>query len=128
VPAVPTAPSTPAAPSASAEPALPATPSQPATLPTLSKFDDAKAPAAQAPADLVGDALAALQKGVDSLLAAVTAGDVGKVTSAVTGLLTDLVDVVAATLLGGKLPAPTLAGLPQLPSAPAAPGGLTPAP
>ncbi|MER7574358.1 hypothetical protein [Streptomyces sp. NPDC126514] len=130
-PAVPTAPSTPAAPSAPAASALPVAPSVPAAPPTLSTSDDSKVPPTQAPGDLVKDALAALQRGVDELLGAVTAGDVTKVTSAVTGLVKDMVNVLAATSLGGKLPAPDLAGLPQLPSAPAAPAAPaapTPAP
>ncbi|MFI9769319.1 hypothetical protein ACIHJG_20970 [Streptomyces sp. NPDC052415] len=121
VPTAPDAPSTPAAPATPAASALPVAPSLPAAPPTLSTSDDSKVPPTQAPGDLVKDALAALQKGVDELLGAVTAGDVTKVTSAVTGLVKDLVNMLAATSLGGKLPAPDLAGLPQLPSAPAAP-------
>lgn len=89
--------------------------------------DDSKAPAAL-PDDLVGDALAALQKAVDTLLKAVTSGDPTQVVPAVTGVLTGLVNVLAATLLGGGLPAPSLAGLPPLPSLPVAPPSLPVAP
>lgn len=84
--------------------------------------DDSKAAAAQAPADLLGDATAALQKAVDTLLAAVTSGDPTKVVPAVTGVVTSLVGVLAAVLLGGGLPVPNLPGLPALPSLPT--GGL----
>ncbi|MGW3955118.1 hypothetical protein ACWEKM_30225 [Streptomyces sp. NPDC004752] len=79
--------------------------------------DDGKAAKAK---DLHGDALAALQKAVDTLLAAVTSGDVGQVLPAVTAVVTGLVNLLAATLLGGGLPAANLPGLPALPSLPAA--------
>ncbi|MCT9084731.1 hypothetical protein [Streptomyces fulvoviolaceus] len=92
------------------------------TLPSRTTSDDSKAAAAQAPADLLGDALAALQKAVDTLLTAVTSGDPTKVVPAVTGVVTSLVGVLAATLLGGGLPAANLPGLPALPSLPT--GGL----
>ncbi|MEU6356318.1 hypothetical protein ABZ896_44595 [Streptomyces sp. NPDC047072] len=85
--------------------------------------DDSKARAAL-PADLVADALAALQKAVETLLTAVTSGDPTKVVPAVTGVLTGLVNVLAATLLSGGLPAPSLAGLPPLPSLPVSPPSL----
>ncbi|NEY36999.1 hypothetical protein GTU99_33580 [Streptomyces sp. PRKS01-65] len=42
---------------------------------------------------------------------------------AATGVVTDVVNVLAATLFGGGLPAPDLAGLPPLPTVPA---GTTP--
>jgi hypothetical protein len=112
--AAPAAPAVPAVPAAPAVPAVPAVPGVPA-LPSLKSGDDSKA---KAPADLAGDALASLQKAVASLLTAVTSGDVSKVVPAVTGVVTGLVNVVAATLLGGGLPAPSLAGLPALPSLP----------
>ncbi|MEU6252211.1 hypothetical protein [Streptomyces sp. NPDC047043] len=71
-----------------------------------------KAPAAK---DLKGDALAALQKATDTLLAAITSGDASKVVPAVTGMVTGLVNYLAATLLAGGLPAANLPGLPGLP-------------
>ena len=131
-PAVPSVPAVPSAPAVPATPALPQTPtsslptgSLPAvpTLPSLSTSgDDSKAGAsAKLPADLVADALAGLQKAVDTLLAAATSGDVTQVVPAVTGVLTGLVNVLAATLLSGKLPLPDLPGLPALPSAPGLP-------
>lgn len=109
--AAPAAPAVPAVPAAPAVPAVPAVPA----LPSLKSADDSKA---KAPADLAGDALASLQKAVTTLLAAVTSGDVAGVVPAVTGVVTGLVNVVAATLLGGGLPAPSLPGLPALPSLP----------
>ncbi|GAA4020963.1 hypothetical protein [Streptomyces plumbiresistens] len=83
------------------------------TLPTLTKSGDSQAPAVELlPADLVADALAGLQKAVDTLLKAVTSWDAAQVAPAVTGVVTGLVNVVSATLLSGKLPAPTLPGQP----------------
>ncbi|GAA3138051.1 hypothetical protein ACFQ0X_16760 [Streptomyces rectiviolaceus] len=107
------APKAPAAPDTSA---LPETPALPKSL-----SDDAKAAA-----DPKADALKALQTAVDTLVKAATGGDVTKVAGAVPPVLTGLVNLVAATLLGGGLPAPNLAGLPALPKVPAA--GLPQAP
>lgn len=147
-PAAPAAPAVPAVPAAPAVPAVPVTPptstlptstlptSSLPTLPSLTKgVDDSKASEASAasvassaklPADLVADALAALQKAVDTLLTAVTSGDITQVVPAVTGVLTGLVNVLAATLLGGKLPLPNLPGLPALPSLPSLPTSSLP--
>ncbi|WP_406330389.1 hypothetical protein [Streptomyces sp. NBC_00203] len=103
---------------------LPAAPALP-TVPALTKSAEgkggdrapgAKQPRAEAPSDLKGDALAALQKAVDTLLKAVTSGDVAQVAPAVTGVVTGLVNFVVATVLGGGLPAANLPGLPALPS------------
>lgn len=135
VPSVPAAPAVPAVPSAPAVPAVPALPqtststlptgSLPAAAPLAPLADsgaDSRAVAsAKLPDDLVADALAGLQKAVDTLLAAVTSGDVTQVVPAVTGVLTALVNVLAATLLSGNLPLPDLPGLPALPSAPSVP-------
>lgn len=99
-----TAPTAPAPSTLPATPAVPATPATPAT--TLPAFTR------KAPADVIGDALAALQKAIDELIKAVTSGDAAQVTPAVTNTVTSLVNFVAATLLGGKLPAPSLPGLP----------------
>ncbi|WP_137993661.1 hypothetical protein [Streptomyces vilmorinianum] len=71
-----------------------------------------------APADLVGDALATVEKAVAGLLAAVTSGDAAGVVPQVTATLTSLVNMVVATVLGSGLPAPDLAGLPALPALP----------
>ncbi|WP_327695026.1 hypothetical protein [Streptomyces sp. NBC_00459] len=116
VPAAPALPVTPEVPAPPATPVLPAKPALPpaATLPMSLK----NGKAGKGPLDIVGDALAALQKSVDTLLTAVTSGDVANVGPAVTGVLTSLVGFVAATLLGGGLPAPDLAGLPPLPKLP----------
>ncbi|MFF4028739.1 hypothetical protein ACFYZ2_03050 [Streptomyces sviceus] len=73
-------------------------------------------PVTPAPADVIGDALAALQKAIDELIKAVTSGDAAQVTTAVTHSVTSLVNTVAATLLDGKLPAPSLPNLPSLPT------------
>ncbi|MFF5974104.1 hypothetical protein ACFY7C_21535 [Streptomyces sp. NPDC012769] len=82
-----------------------------------------------APTDLIGDALATVQKAVADLLAAVTSLKPTDVVGTVTGTLTSLVNLVTATLVAGGLPKPDLPGLPdvsqlpvQLPAdAPAAP-------
>ncbi|MFD9880404.1 hypothetical protein ACFWZT_02920 [Streptomyces alboflavus] len=93
---------------------LPATPQ----LPAAPQLPLGGAPAAQAPMDLKGDALAALQKAVDTLLKAVTGGDPTAVLPAATAVVTGLVNVVVATVLGGGLPVPNLPGLPALPKLP----------
>ncbi|CAL9449012.1 hypothetical protein [Streptomyces sp. enrichment culture] len=127
------APATPATPATPSTANLPGTTTQPAAsaptsalpaLPALTR-SDGRAPAA----DLKDDALAALQKAVDALLKEATSGNVGGVLAAATGVVTGLVNLLAATLLSGGLPAPNLAGLPALPSLPASPpavGGLLP--
>lgn len=80
--------------------------------------------------DPKADALDAVLASVDALLQVVTVGggtagsgvgsDVGSSaeSGAVPGVLTGLVNLLAATLVGGGLPAPDLAGLPSLPTAP----------
>ncbi|MET8687276.1 hypothetical protein ABZV77_23975 [Streptomyces sp. NPDC004732] len=78
--------------------------------------------AAKAPMDAKADALAALQKAVDELVKAATAGDPKAVLAAAPGVLLGLVNAVVATVLGGGLPAPNLPGLPSLPKLPT--GGL----
>ncbi|MEV5881758.1 hypothetical protein AB0L74_03335 [Streptomyces sp. NPDC052020] len=78
---------------------------------------------ATASTGLLGVALDSLRKSVETLLGASTAAQPEQVRPAATGVVTDVVNVVAATLLGGGLPAPNLAGLPPLP---AAPNGTTP--
>ncbi|MFF8603699.1 hypothetical protein ACF065_30020 [Streptomyces sp. NPDC015232] len=74
---------------------------------------------AAAPADLVGDALATVQKAVAELLAAVTSGNATGVVPQVTATLTSLVNLAVSTVLGSGLPAPDLPGLPALPTLPA---------
>ncbi|MEU7030099.1 hypothetical protein AB0A60_25895 [Streptomyces sp. NPDC046275] len=74
---------------------------------------------AAAPADLVGDALATVQKAVAELLAAVTSGNATGVVPQVTATLTSLVNLAVSTVLGSGLPAPDLPGLPTLPTLPA---------
>ncbi|MFF4500014.1 hypothetical protein [Streptomyces sp. NPDC001401] len=51
--------------------------------------------------DLKGDALTALKKAVDTLLAAVASGDADKIAPAVTGVVTALGKVLAATTTVG---------------------------
>ncbi|MEV1025526.1 hypothetical protein [Streptomyces sp. NPDC050264] len=75
--------------------------------------DDAKAPL-----DVRTDALAVLQSAVDALVKAATSGDAGAVATQVPAVVTGLVNVLAATLLGSGLPAPSLSGLPALPKLP----------
>ncbi|MEV0111673.1 hypothetical protein AB0H77_00260 [Streptomyces sp. NPDC050844] len=101
-----------AAPKAPALPKTPAVPEAPAVPKTMSSNDKAAA------ADLKADALKALQSAVDALLKAAAGGDVGAVVTAVPVVLTSLVNLIAATLLGGGLPAPNLPGLPALPKLP----------
>lgn len=101
-----------AAPKAPALPKTPAVPEAPAVPKTMSSNDKAAA------ADLKADALKALQSAVDALLKAAAGGDVGAVVTAVPVVLTSLVNLIAATLLGGGLPVPNLPGLPALPKLP----------
>ncbi|MET9989019.1 hypothetical protein ABZ061_05560 [Streptomyces mutabilis] len=84
---------------------------------------------AQAATDLTAAAHAALQVRIDALLKATTSGTAAQVSPAVENVVTGVVNVVAATLVGGGLPAADLAGLPALPSAPeaAAPEAAVPA-
>ncbi|MEV6248048.1 hypothetical protein AB0M38_17875 [Streptomyces sp. NPDC051742] len=97
-------------------PALPVKP--PVGLPVAGDAKAAWAGKAAAPADVVDDALATVEKAVAALLAAVTSGNAGGVVPQVTATLTSLVNMVVATVLGSGLPAPDLAGLPSLPSLP----------
>ncbi|MER7686719.1 hypothetical protein [Streptomyces sp. NPDC097610] len=127
-----------AAPPATTTPALPTLPTTLPAVPTLPSVkksaeahddsavagdQDNKAPrdkSSRAPAarDLAGDALTALQKAVDALVAAATSGDATKVVPAATAVLTSLVNFVVAVVLGGGLPAANLPGLPPLPALP----------
>ncbi|MFF2849630.1 hypothetical protein ACFVT5_25325 [Streptomyces sp. NPDC058001] len=75
----------------------------------------------KAPMDVKADALAALQSAVDALVKAATAGDVAAVVKQAPVVVTGLVNFLAATLLGGGLPAANLPGLPALPALPADP-------
>ncbi|MER7533297.1 hypothetical protein ABTX77_00730 [Streptomyces sp. NPDC097704] len=77
-----------------------------------------------APADVVSDALASVEKAVAGLLAAVTSGDAGGVVPQVTSTLTSLVNLAVSTVLGSGLPTPDLAGLPALPQLPVTPPEL----
>lgn len=73
-----------------------------------------------AAADLTATAHAALQTRIDALVKATTSGTAEQVSPAVKDVLAGVVNVVAATLVDGGLPAGDLAGLPALPSAPEA--------
>lgn len=98
----------------------------PVTLPApvTAQSDDTAAAAS----DLTATAYAGLQKQVDALAEATTAGDAAKVSPAVKEVVNGLVNVVAATLVGNGLPAADLAGLPGVPTAPeaTAPEAATP--
>ncbi|NGO11678.1 hypothetical protein G5C60_29805 [Streptomyces sp. HC44] len=85
----------------------------PAT-PTLQRPKADGRPAVKAPADLRADALAALQKSVDALVKEAKSGNAASVDKAAPAVVQDLVNVVAATVLGGGTPAPNLEGLPAL--------------
>ncbi|MFG6300040.1 hypothetical protein [Streptomyces rochei] len=82
-----------------------------------------------AASDLAASAYAELQKQIDALIKASTSGTAEQVSPAVKDVVTGVVNVVAATLVGGELPAADLAGLPALPAAPeaAAPEAAAPA-
>ncbi|MFD7166943.1 hypothetical protein [Streptomyces violascens] len=69
-----------------------------------------------APTDIKDDAVAAAKKAIADLVAAVTKGDVVAILAAATAVLTGLIGVILAILLGGGLPLPALPGLP-LPAA-----------
>ncbi|MFH8937711.1 hypothetical protein [Streptomyces griseosporeus] len=99
------------APATAALPALPAAPGRAAGTP-------GKRSAAPAD-DLRADALAALRKAVDALTQATASGDAAKVAPAASGVVKGLVDLTAAVLVAGGLPAPDLAGLAALPDVPA---------
>ncbi|MFG2721152.1 hypothetical protein ACGFW5_23065 [Streptomyces sp. NPDC048416] len=128
-PATPTAPTKPA-------PATPTAPAKPDTAAAPAKPGTAAAPAltlaplslggpgtAAGPMDVKGDAVAALKKSLDDLLKAVTSANAAGVVPAATGVVTNLVGLVTATVVGGGLPAPKLSGLPALPPPP---GGAPP--
>ncbi|MFJ2694716.1 hypothetical protein ACIO5Z_00715 [Streptomyces rochei] len=99
----------------------------PVTLPAPVAAQGADETAAAS--DLVASAYAELQKQIDALIKASTSGTAEQVSPAVKDVVTGVVNVVAATLVGGELPAADLAGLPALPAAPeaAAPEAAAPA-
>ncbi|AXL88718.1 hypothetical protein C4J65_10550 [Streptomyces sp. CB09001] len=90
----------------------------PVTLPApvAAPGDDGTAAAS----DLTATATAELQKQVDALVKATTSGTAEQVTPAVKDVMTGIVNVVAATLVGNGLPAADLAGLPGVATAPEA--------
>ncbi|QES42885.1 hypothetical protein DEJ49_19500 [Streptomyces venezuelae] len=73
----------------------------------------------KAPLDPKADAVAALQKAVDALLKAATAGDIKAVAAQVPTILTGVVNFLVASITGGGLPAPALPETPALPKTPA---------
>ncbi|MFD5652827.1 hypothetical protein [Streptomyces sp. NPDC127039] len=95
---------------------LPAPVTAPVTAPVSAPGDDGTAAAS----DLTASANAALQKQIDALVKATTSGTAEQVTPAVEDLMTGIVNVVAATMVGNGLPAADLAGLPGVPTAPEA--------
>jgi hypothetical protein len=100
-------------PMAPADPAVVQLPEQPAgSVPRDTK----------APADPRASALAALQKADAKLLRAAGAGDTAAVRAQAPKVITGIVNMTAATLLVGDMPAPDLAGLPPLPKAPESQG------
>ncbi|MFH8991878.1 hypothetical protein [Streptomyces sp. NPDC017940] len=76
-------------------------------------------PDTKAPLDIKADAVTALRKAIDDLVKAVNGGDPKAISRAAPAVVTGLVNLVAATLIGGKLPAPNLPGLPPMPKPPA---------
>ncbi|MFI6687280.1 hypothetical protein [Streptomyces sp. NPDC050485] len=113
-------PATPSVPSTSALPAVPATPSVPSTsaLPAAPKLPAGSPQNAAALLDLKADAVAALKKALGALVKDVTSLNVAGVVPDATAVITGLVGVVVATVLGGGLPVPNLPGLPALPKLP----------
>ncbi|WP_328560547.1 hypothetical protein [Streptomyces coelicoflavus] len=97
---------------------LPAPVTAPVTLPApvTAQSDDGTAAAS----DLSAAAEAELQKQIDALVKATTSGTAEQVSPAVKDVMTGIVNVVAATLVGNGLPAADLAGLPGVPTAPEA--------
>ncbi|WP_433918781.1 hypothetical protein OIE50_19960 [Streptomyces canus] len=87
----------------------------PSLLLTLIQHGDVGARSVKAPADLLDDAIDALEKAIDDLLTAVTSGEATQVESTLPAVISGLVDAVAATMLDTELPAPDLAGLSSLP-------------
>ncbi|MFH8794005.1 hypothetical protein [Streptomyces sp. NPDC017941] len=92
-----------------------------AQAPEGTQVPDTKAPPldAKAPLDIKADAVTALRKAIDDLVKAVNEGDPKAISRAAPAVVTGLVNLVAATLIGGKLPAPNLPGLPPMPKPPA---------
>lgn len=68
--------------------------------------------------DLKTKAVADLRTKVGALLKASEAGDAPKVTEALDAAVTSTLNVVVSIVVGGGLPAPDLAGLPELPKVP----------
>jgi hypothetical protein len=101
-------------------PAVPGTPAKPAA-PAAPTAHAAHRGQPRSAADVQSDALAALQTAVNDLTKAVTAGDLAGTVAAGTAVITALVNVAVAAVLGGGLPAPNLPGLPTLPSLPSVP-------
>jgi hypothetical protein len=85
-------------------------------LTLIQNGDDGRARSVKAPADLLDDALDALEKAIDDLITAVTSGEATQVESTLPAVISGLVDAVAATMVDTELPAPDLAGLSTLPS------------
>jgi hypothetical protein len=85
-------------------------------LTLIQNGDDGRARSVKAPADLLDDAIDALEKAIDDLITAVTSGEATQVESTLPAVISGLVDAVAATMVDTELPAPDLAGLSTLPS------------
>ncbi|GAA2568223.1 MULTISPECIES: hypothetical protein [Streptomyces] len=90
----------------------------PVTLPAPVTAQETDGTAAAS--DLSATAQTALQKQIDALVKATTSGSAEQVSPAVEDVMTGIVNVVAATLVGNGLPAADLAGLPGVPTAPEA--------
>ncbi|MFH8972726.1 hypothetical protein [Streptomyces sp. NPDC017890] len=110
-----------------AQPPAVTAPQTPVTLPAPVAAQNSDGTAAAA--ELTATANAALQEQIDALLKATVSGTAAQVGPAMEEVVTGVVNVVAATLVGSGLPAADLAGLPALPSAPeaAAPEAAVPA-
>ncbi|MFF3978476.1 hypothetical protein [Streptomyces sp. NPDC001828] len=94
-------------------PAAPAIPPAASGLPAVPLGGPEQAPA---PDDIKGDAVTAVQKGVDDLLKAVTSANAGGIVPAATAVVTGLVGLVLAVVTGSGLPVPNLPGVPKAPT------------
>ncbi|MFF6874041.1 hypothetical protein ACFY9S_01630 [Streptomyces sp. NPDC012474] len=99
-------------------PTAPGAAPQNSPLPQASTLPAPVEDGAELPEGLAAEALTALEKSTDGLVKAVTSGDAAQVAPAVDDVVAGIVNAVAATLVGSRLPAPDLAGLPSLPKAP----------
>ncbi|MFE1194922.1 hypothetical protein [Streptomyces olivaceoviridis] len=124
--ATPTAPASPATsakpanPTTAASPSAPAVSAAPAALTVQAAKRNADTVGLPSSRDLASDALSALQTAIDNLVKAVT-GQLDQLLSSATDVVSGLVDLVGATLLGEDTAAPGVESLPSLSTFPVEP-------